>query len=68
LDFDQEAYTYSVFDETVAEMQKGRTQTGSQQDSAASNPASSSIEGMTSETQKGTALPKVLETELMGTA
>ena len=55
LDFDQESHTYAVFDETVAKLNEKAEQ-------AQVAPVDNA--GL----DKTTALPRVVETELMGTA
>ena len=55
MDFDQEAHTYKVFDETVAKLKEK------------SEPVQAApVDG--AGLDKATALPRVVETELMGTA
>lgn len=55
MDFDQESHTYAVFDETVAQLnEKAELAQAAPVDTAGAD--------------KATALPRVVETELMGTA
>lgn len=73
LDFDQEAHTYAVFDETIAQMneeESKKPQEPSKQDKAEDRtapPPPQTTEATSEETLK-TALPTVVQTELMGTA
>lgn len=79
MDFDQEAHTYAVFDATIAQLneaESGKEQEQHREESASeqteqtcpSDPAVQIPETTIEANLKQTALPRVVETELMGTA